>query len=80
MSSDLKDFVLPIQKKIQEEASTSRAESRAQFDELKEQMRKQRRDIAGILVMMKEAAGIFDERMTTIEQRVGALEQRQRVS
>ena len=30
--------------------------------------------------MMKEAAGIFDERMTTIEQRVGALEQRQRVS
>ena len=80
MSNDPKDFVLPILKKIQEEAATSRAESRAQFDELKEQMRKQRRDIAGILVMMKGAAGVFDERITTMERRVDALEQRQGVS
>jgi hypothetical protein len=38
--------------------------------ELKEIARKQRRDVAGILLLMKGAAGDFDERVGDLERRV----------
>ena len=94
MSDAIKDAILPVLIKIQEDAAAFRVESRERFDRiearldrietrldrLEEVARKQRRDIAGILVMMKGAAGVFDERITTMEQRVDALEQRQGLS
>jgi hypothetical protein len=37
-------------------------------------IRKQRRDAAGMLVMMRAAASDFDERVSEVEERVAALE------
>ena len=42
--------------------------------ELKELARKQRRDVAGIMVMMKSVAGDFDERVSALERRMTAQE------
>jgi phage shock protein A len=44
--------------------------------ELKDLARKQRRDVAGILVMMKSVAGDFDERVSDLERKMAAVEQR----
>jgi exonuclease VII small subunit len=44
--------------------------------ELKELARKQRRDVAGIIVMMKSVAGDFDERVSAVERRLDAVEER----
>lgn len=83
MAETINDAVLPILVKIQEEAAAFRNEVRDRFDgvdsrldRIEDVARKQRRDIAGILVMMKGAAGVFDERVTSLELRVDVLEQR----
>jgi len=55
-----------------------RAEMRAGHAELKELAHKQRRDMAGILVIMKGTAGVFEERVTNLESRVTVLEQDRR--
>ncbi|WP_315797025.1 hypothetical protein [Bradyrhizobium sp. SZCCHNRI3043] len=39
-------------------------------------IRKQRRDSAGMLVMMRATASDFDERVTEVEERIAALEAR----
>ncbi|WP_283805779.1 hypothetical protein [Bradyrhizobium sp. STM 3809] len=39
-------------------------------------IRKQRRDSAGMLVMMRAAASDFDERVSAVEERMAALEAR----
>ena len=44
--------------------------------ELKEMARKQRRDLAGLLVMMKSVSGDFDERVSDLERRMTAVESR----
>jgi len=44
------------------------------FDHLEAALRKDRRNVAGMLVMMRATAGDFDERVTEIEERVAALE------
>ena len=41
-------------------------------------MRNQRRDMAGMLVVMKAAAGVFEERVSNLETRVTVLEQDRR--
>ncbi|MGL5115168.1 MAG: hypothetical protein ACRC7C_07575 [Beijerinckiaceae bacterium] len=69
--------MLEILKRIQEQlADHSRRFDRMdqRFDRLEELSRKQRRDMAGVLVMMKATAGSFDERVEAIEARVTALE------
>jgi chromosome segregation ATPase len=48
----------------------------ARFDQLEAGMRKDRRNVAGMLVMMRATAGDFDERVTEIQERVAALEGR----
>ena len=82
MVDDINDAVLPILVKIQEEAAAFRKEVRDRFDAVDkrfdgvdEKLRSQRRDIAGMLVMMKGAAGVFDERVTSLEHRMELLEQ-----
>lgn len=46
--------------------------------ELKDFILKQRRDVAGILVMMKSVAGDFDQRVSAAERRLDAIEERLR--
>lgn len=45
------------------------------MESIEEVMRKQRRDTAGMLVMMKGVVGVFEERVTGLETRVMMLEQ-----
>jgi uncharacterized protein YceH (UPF0502 family) len=46
------------------------------FDHLEAAMRKDRRNVAGMLVMMRATAGDFDARVAEVEERVAALEAR----
>ena len=46
------------------------------FEHLEAGLRKDRRNVAGMLVMMRATAGDFDERVSEIEERVTALETR----
>ena len=46
------------------------------FDRLEAEMRKDRRNVAGMLVMMRATAGDFDARVAEVEERVAALEAR----
>lgn len=87
MSDEIRDANFPILMRIQEDAAAFRKEMRdrfdavearfeARFDGVDEKLRSQRRDLAGILVMMKSTAGAFDERVEALEQRVKVLERR----
>ena len=83
MTENFKDAILPILKNIQEDISSFRKSVEARFDAHDERFerlevlgRKQRRDAAGVLVMMRATAGDFDERVTEVEARVAALERR----
>jgi hypothetical protein len=79
------DAVLPILVKIQESISALRTEFRSELGQFRQSaetrldrvealVRKQRRDAAGMLVMMRAAASDFDERVSEVEERVAALE------
>jgi BMFP domain-containing protein YqiC len=79
------DAVPQILMKIQESISVLRSELRLELgqfrqstetrlDRLEILVRKQRRDAAGMLVMMRAAASDFDERVSEVEERVAALE------
>ena len=77
------DMILPVLKKIQQDIATMQLNITTlqksvddRFDSVDAQFRKQRRDMAGMLVMMKSTAGHFDERVTSLESRVSALERR----
>lgn len=70
MSKELHNLTLDILKQIQ----TGFAEMRDRFDKLENINRKQRRDSAGMLVMMRATAGNFEERVTDVEERMAALE------
>jgi hypothetical protein len=61
---------------IREDISLFRQSVEQRLDRLEEISRKQRRDAAGMLVMMRATAGDFDERVTEVEERVAALEAR----
>ena len=85
MAEEIKDAILPVLIKIQEDAAAFRAEMRTQLAEIKAdvnarfdavdvQLRKQRRNIAGILVIGKSTAANFDERIAGLERRVTLLE------
>jgi len=81
------DAVLPILVKIQESIAALRSEfhselgsfrqsTETRLDGLETLIRKQRRDSAGMLVMMRAAASDFDERVSAVEERIAALEAR----
>ncbi|MFN5525425.1 hypothetical protein, partial [Bradyrhizobium sp.] len=77
------DAVLPILVKIQEGIAALRAEvgqfrqdDRAEHERMESLIRKQRRDAAGMLVMMRATASDFDERVSEVEERIAALEAR----
>ncbi|MGY3450065.1 hypothetical protein [Bradyrhizobium sp. USDA 4353] len=75
------DAVHSILVKIQESISALRSEvsqfrqdNRAEHERMETLIRKQRRDSAGMLVMMRAAASDFDERVSAVEERMAALE------
>jgi hypothetical protein len=69
VASNVEDVTLDILKNIQ--TSISKLDER--FDQLETALRKDRRNVAGMLVMMRATAGDFDERVSE-EERVAALE------
>ncbi|MGJ5120381.1 hypothetical protein [Bradyrhizobium oligotrophicum] len=77
------DAVHSILIKIQESIAAFRSEfgqfrqsTETRLDSLETLIRKQRRDSAGMLVMMRAAPSDFDERVTEVEERIAALEAR----
>jgi ferritin-like metal-binding protein YciE len=75
------DAVHQILIKIQEsigalrsEIGQFRQETEARFENIERIMSKQRRDSAGMLVMMRATVTDFDERVSEVEERVAALE------
>ena len=50
------------------------SELKVRMSAMEDLMRKQRRDTAGILVLMKGAVGEFDQRVFRLEQRVTVIE------
>ena len=72
MSDNVQSAVLDILKNIQAKL----VEHDHRFDRLEEIVRKQRRDSAGMLVMMRATVTDFDGRVAEIEERMAALEGR----
>jgi hypothetical protein len=61
---------------LRSETTVFRAETLARFDGLETGLRKDRRNAAGMLVMMRATAGDFDARVSEVEECVSALESR----
>ena len=81
MADNPTDAVHQILIKIQDSISSLRSElgqfkleNQVQHDRMEGLIRKQRRDAAGMLVMMRATASDFDERVDEVEERVAALE------
>ncbi len=75
------DVTLDVLMKIQESIGALRSEVGgfgravdARFERIETVMHKQRRDSAGMLVMMRATVTDFDERVSDVEERVAALE------
>jgi polyhydroxyalkanoate synthesis regulator phasin len=80
MSDNTHNLTLDVLKQIQSEMAAFRKSVESRFDRIEEINRKQRRDSAGMLVMMRATAGDFDERVAEVEERVAALENAERRS
>ena len=81
MADNPTDAVHQILIKIQDSISSLRSElgqfkleNQVQHERMEGLIRKQRRDAAGMLVMMRAPASDFDERVSEVEERVAALE------
>jgi hypothetical protein len=80
MSDNSKDAKLQVLIKIQEDLAAFRRSVEERLDRVEEINRKQRRDSAGMLVMMRATAGDFDERVSEVAERITALESAERRS
>ncbi|MCJ2051554.1 hypothetical protein [Methylobacterium sp. J-070] len=83
MSDNVENATIEILKGIQgsiaqlrADTTAFRSETLARFDKLEASLRKDRRNAAGMLVMMRATAGDFDARVSEVEERVTALETR----
>lgn len=81
MSDNVQTMMFDILKSIQKSISEldARVDGRLsaldnRMNAIEELLRKQRRDTAGILVMMKGVVGVFEERVTNLETRVTLIE------
>jgi hypothetical protein len=74
VADNVQEITLDILKNIQADIAQFRAETNERLDKLEAGMRKDRRNVAGMLVLMRSVAGEFDERVTEVEERVAALE------
>jgi len=76
VANNVQDATLEILKGIQAGIAQFRAETNERLDRLETAMRRDRRNLSGMLVMMRATAGDFDERVNEIEERVAKLEAR----
>ena len=83
MGDNVEHATFEILKGIRASIADLRAETVTRFDKLETRMdrldlglRKDRRNAAGMLVMMRATAGDFDARVSEVEERVAALESR----
>jgi hypothetical protein len=81
MSDNVQNLMFDILKSIQQSISEldARVDGRLsamdnRMSAIEDLVRKQRRDTAGILVMMKGVVGVFEERVTSLETRVTLVE------
>jgi hypothetical protein len=80
MSGSVKDATLQILTKIQDDVAAFRRSVEERLDRVEDINRKQRRDSAGMLVMMRATAGDFDERVSEVEERLAVLDGAERRS
>ena len=76
MPDDVESATFEILKSIQASIADLAEQTARRFDQLEANMRKDRRNVADMLVMMRATAGDFDQRVSEIEERVAALEGR----
>jgi hypothetical protein len=76
MSDNVQTAMFDVLKKIQAENADFRKAVESRFDTLEQIIRKNRRDVAGILVIGKAMAGDFADQMAAVIERVEALEAR----
>ncbi|WP_375457074.1 hypothetical protein [uncultured Methylobacterium sp.] len=83
MSDNVENLTIEILRSIQsavkqlrDETQAFRDETNARFERLETGMRKDRRNAAGMLVMVRATAGDFDARVSEVEERVATLEAR----
>jgi hypothetical protein len=81
MSDNVENATFEILTGIQASLADLRVETVTRFDRLEARidrldlgLRKDRRNAAGMLVMMRATAGDFDARVSEVEERVAALE------
>lgn len=70
MTENVENAIFEILKSIQAKL----ADHDQRFERLEDLMRKQRRDVAGILVIGKSTAGKFAEDLAALEKRMDAIE------
>jgi hypothetical protein len=80
MSGSVKDATPQILTKIQDDVAAFRRSVEERLDRVEDINRKQRRDSAGMLVMMRATAGDFDERVSEVEERLAVLDGAERRS
>ena len=80
MTGNVKDATLQILTKIEDDVAAFRRSVQERLDWVEDINRKQRRDSAGMLVMMRASAGDFDERVSEVEERLAVLEGAERSS
>jgi uncharacterized Ntn-hydrolase superfamily protein len=74
MSDNVQSAVLDVLKRIQNENADFRRSVEDRLDRIEDILRKQRRNVAGMQVMMTATAGDFDQRVSDIESRMDAIE------
>ena len=72
MTENVESMILEVLKSIQGRLGALEQK----VDHIATIVQKQRRDIAGILVMMKATVGDFDQRVTAMDERMAAYDSR----
>ncbi|MGJ4952866.1 hypothetical protein [Bradyrhizobium sp. HKCCYLS20291] len=72
----IQESIVALRGEFRSELGSFRQSTETRLDSLETLIRKQRRDSAGMLVMMRAAASDFDERVSAVEERIAALEAR----
>jgi hypothetical protein len=70
----IQESIVALRSDFRSELAQFRQSTETRLERLETLIRKQRRDAAGMLVMMRSVASDFDERVSDIEKRLDALE------
>ena len=70
----MQESIAALRSEFRSELGQFRQSTETRFERIETLIRKQRRDAAGMLVMMRAAASDFDERVSEVEERLAALE------